>query len=146
MPTLTSVLTDPARRRRVIEDAAQVVEAEVAGKGGLTGIAIKTGFAVVKKAKPDFVPGSMNMLMDEFAGKIDPFWEKCQAEGADARGYFTKHAHPIADALLGITDQKARNVAGPIRAVYDKLRPEAKKHVVDAMPRLGDLVKKHASA
>jgi hypothetical protein len=146
MPTLTSVLTDPARRRRVIEDAAQVVEAEVAGKGGLTGMAIKTGFAVVKKAKPDFVPGSMNMLMDEFAGKIDPFWEKCQAESADARGYFTRNGSPIADALLSITDQKARNVAGPIRAVYDKLRPEAKKHVVDAMPRLGDLVKKHASA
>jgi hypothetical protein len=33
-----------------------------------------------------------------------------------------------------------------VRAVYDKLRPEARKHVLEAMPRLGDLVRTHAAA
>ncbi|MEN9787500.1 MAG: hypothetical protein RLZZ299_2764 [Pseudomonadota bacterium] len=146
MPSLTSVLADPSRRRRVIEGGAALVEAEVAGKGGLSGLALKGGFAVVKKAKPDFVPAALDALMDTFAARIDPFWERCQAEGAEARSYFVTHGPSIADALLAVTDAKARSVAGPVRAVYDKLRPEARKHVLEAMPRLGDLVRTHAAA
>ena len=145
MPTLSAVITDPAKRRSVIEDATRVLEAEVSGKSGFSGLAIKGGFAMVKKLKPDFVPGSLGMLLDDFARQVDPFWTRCQSEGADARAFFTREASSVADALLVITDGKARNVAGPIRATYDKLRPEAKKHVMEAMPRLGELVKRHAS-
>lgn len=145
MPSLSSVLADANRRRAVIDDATRVLEAEVADKGGLSGMAIKAGFATVKRVKPDFVPGSLNMLMDEFSRQIDPFWARCQEQKADARTFFTRDGAAVADALLTITDGKARNVAGPVRAVYDQLRPKAREHVMAAMPRLGDLVKRHAS-
>lgn len=145
MPSLSSVLADATRRRAVIDDATRVLEAEVADKGGLSGMAIKAGFATVKRVKPDFVPGSLNMLMDEFSRQIDPFWARCQEQNADARSFFVREGAAVADALLTITDGKARNVAGPVRAVYDQLRPKAREHVVAAMPRLGDLVKRHAS-
>jgi hypothetical protein len=145
MPSLSEVIADPARRRAVIDDATRVLEAEVSDKGGLTGLAIKGGFATVKRLKPDFVPGSLNMLMDDFARQIDPFWERCRTSGADARAFFTREGGAVADALLVITDGKARNVAGPVRAVYDQLRPKAREHVIAAMPRLGDLVRRHAS-
>jgi hypothetical protein len=145
MPSLSEVIADAARRRAVIEDATRVLEAEVSDKGGLSGLAIKGGFATVKRLKPDFVPGSLNMLMDDFARQIDPFWERCRASGTDARTFFTREGGSVADALLVITDGKARNVAGPIRAVYDQLRPKAREHVIAAMPRLGELVRRHAS-
>ncbi len=145
MPSLSEVIADPARRRAVIDDATRVLDAEVSDKGGLTGLAIKGGFATVKRLKPDFVPGSLNMLMDDFARQIDPFWERCRTTGTDARAFFTREGGAVADALLVITDGKARNVAGPVRAVYDQLRPKAREHVIAAMPRLGDLVRRHAS-
>ncbi len=145
MPTLTEVLTDPNRRRRVVDDGVAVIEAEVSDKSGLSGIAIKTAFAMVSRIKPGFIGGALNHLMDDFAGKIDPFWSDCQAKGADARTYFVQNGPKVADALLQITDVRAKGASGPVRSAYDKLRPEGQKHVVAAMPRLAELVRKHAS-
>lgn len=145
MPSLSDVLADPNRRRRVVDDGVDVIKAEVSDKSGLSGIAIKTAFAMVSQVKPGFIGGALNHLMDDFATKIDPFWADCQATGADARGYFVKNGTKVADALLQITDARARGASGPVRSAYDKLRPEGQKHVVAAMPRLAELVRKHAS-
>lgn len=145
MASLASVLADPAKRRRVVDDGVAMIEAEVADKSGLSGLAIKGGFAMVQKVKPGFVGGALNHLLDDFAKQVDPYWADCQAKGEDARKFFNQHGAAIANSLLKITDDRARNAVGPVRSTYDKLRPEASKHVVSAMPRLADLVKKHAS-
>jgi hypothetical protein len=53
----------------------------------------------------------------------------------------------VSEALLAITDgraQRAKNQA--VKGTYEKLRPTAKKHVEAAVPRIGRLVAKHASA
>jgi len=145
MPSLSEVLSDPARRRKVVDDGVTVIEAEVADKGGLSGLAIKGAFGMVQKVKPGFVGGTLNHLLDDFAKKIDPFWTDCQAQKAEPRAFFVKNGTPIANALLSITDDRARHAAGPVRNTYDKLRPQAEKHVVEAMPRLAGLLQRHAS-
>lgn len=145
MATLTEVVADPARRRRVVEDGVAMIEAEVADKSGLSGIAIKAGFAMVQKVRPGFVGGALNHLLDDFAKQVDPFWLDYQKVGGDHRAYFTKRGAEVANALLSITDQRARGASGPVKSTYDKLRPEAQKHVTAAMPRLADMLKKHAS-
>lgn len=145
MPSLSEVLSDPSKRKRVVDDGVAMIEAEVADKSGLSGMAIKTAFAMVQKVKPGFVGGTLNHLLDDFAKKVDPFWLQCLDQKADARTFFTKNGTAIADALLSITDSRARNASGPIKSTYDKLRPEAQKHVVAAMPRLADLLRKHAA-
>lgn len=145
MASLADVLKDPSRRRQVIDDGVAVIEAEVADKGGISGMGIKAGFAVVQKIRPGFVGGALNHLMDEFAGQVDPFWQQCQSTNADPKQFFVQNGSKIADALLKITDERSRGAAGPVRSTYDKLRPEAAKHVQAAMPRLAGLLKKHAS-
>lgn len=145
MPSLSEVLSDPSKRKRVVDDGVAMIEAEVADKSGLSGMAIKTAFAMVQKVKPGFVGGTLNHLLDDFAKKVDPFWLQCLEQKADARAFFTKNGTAIADALLSITDSRARNASGPIKSTYDKLRPEAQKHVVAAMPRFADLLRKHAA-
>ena len=145
MASLATVLADPTKRRRVVDDGVAMIEAEVADKSGLSGMAIKGGFAVVQKVKPGFVGGALNHLLDDFARQVDPFWADCQAKGEDPRKFFGQHGPAIANALLKITDERARNAVGPVRSTYDRLRPEASKHVVAAMPRLADLLRKHAS-
>jgi len=145
MGSLVEVLKDPGKRRQIVDAGVKVIEAEVADKGGLSGLAIKGTFKVVQSLKPGFVPQALNHLMDDFATKIDPFWQDCQAQKAEPRGYFTKRGNEIANALLSITDDRARRGEGPARSAYEKLRPEGVKHVTSAMPRLADLCRQFAS-
>lgn len=144
MASLTDVIADPNRRRAVVDDGVLVIEAEVADKSGLSGMAIKTAFAMVNRVKPGFVGGALNHLLDDFAKKVDPFWAASVAEGGDASKNFQKKGPQVAEALLSITDARARSASGPVRGTYDKLRPEASKHVLVAMPRVAGLLKKYA--
>lgn len=145
MASLSEVLADPTKRRRVVDDGVAMIEAEVADKSGLSGIAIKTAFGMVQRIKPGFVGGTLNHLLDDFAKKVDPFWLDCQAKQADPRTFFQQNGATVSNALLSITDDRARKAEGPVKSTYDKLRPEAQKHVTAAMPRLADLLRKHAS-
>lgn len=142
---LIDVIADPNRRRAVVDDGVLVIEAEVADKSGLSGMAIKGAFAMVQRVKPGFVGGALNHLLDDFAKKVDPFWTAAVAEGGDASKNFQRKGPQVAEALLTITDARARSASGPVRATYDKLRPEASKHVLVAMPRVAGLLKKYAT-
>ena len=144
MASLKDVIADPNKRRAVVDDGVNVIEAEVADKGGLSGMALKGAFKVVKGVRPGFVGQALNALLDEFAGAVDPIWAECIAKGGDTSAAFVAVGPRVAESLLSITDKRARGAAGPVRATYDKLRPEAVKHVVAAMPRLAGLLKKHA--
>ncbi len=145
MGSLVDTVKDPAKRKLVVDAGVRMIEAEVADKGGLSGLAIKGAFKLVSGIKPGFVGGTLNHLLDDFSAKVDPFWADCQQKGEDPRGYFVRRGPEIANALLSITDDRAKNARGPVKNTYDKLRPEAVKHVTAAMPRLADMVKTYAS-
>ena len=144
MGSLVETLKDAGRRRAVVDAGVRVIEQEVSDKSGLSGLAIKGTFKVVQGLKPGFVPQALNHLIDDFAAKIDPFWQDCQDRNEEPRGYFIRRGADIANALLSITDDRARRGQGPARTAYEKLRPEGVKHVLSAMPRLADLCRMHA--
>jgi hypothetical protein len=61
--------------------------------------------------------------------------------------YFNAHTGEAAEALLGITDQRAQRAKNQVvRTAYEKLRPMAKKHTEAAIPRVGKMIAKHESA
>lgn len=146
MGSLVEVIKDHARRRAVVDDCVLLIEAEVSDKSGLSGMAIKAGYKTVKGISPHTIPMAMDHLLDDFAAKIEPYWQECQAQGKDPRAYFSARRADVANALLGITDARAARAKNKvIGATYSKLRPMAADHVGAAMPRFADLVKKHAS-
>jgi hypothetical protein len=145
MSSLSDIIKDPARRRAVVDDGVTVIEAEVASKGGLSGLAIKGAFGMVRKVRPGFVGGALNHMLDDFAGKVDPFWKEALALGGEPEANFRRKGPEVAEALLSITDARARGASGPVRSTYDKLRPQAAEHVKAAMPRLSGLLARHAS-
>ena len=56
-------------------------------------------------------------------------------------------AGQVADALLAISDERAARAKNQgAKKAYEKLRPSGKKHVETAVPRLGRLIAKYASA
>ena len=146
MGSLVEVIKDAGRRRQVVDDATSLIDAEVGDKGGLSGMAIKAAYATVKGLKPGMIQMSMDALLDDFSAKVDPFWAKCQEEKAQPRAFFSGRKSEIANALLGITDDRARKSQHKVlKGAYEKLRPQAIDHIGAAMPRLADLIAKHAS-
>ncbi len=111
MADLKSVLTEPSRRRQVVRDAEALLDAEVDSKGGLSGLAIKGAFKVVKSFRPGIIPDTIDGLLDDFATRLDPFFQDhaTKANGRSIPDYMTSRKAEIADALLAITDGRARS-------------------------------------
>jgi hypothetical protein len=144
MQTLQDVLADKAKRKILIEDCAKLIDDEVQSKSGLSGIAIKTAYKVVKGLKPGFIPDAIDGLIDDFSARLQPIATEAQEKGKAVGAYFVDQRDRVADALLGITDKRAeRSSHKVVKSTYLKLRPTAKKHVEDAVPGVGRLIEKH---
>jgi hypothetical protein len=146
MPTLTDMLLAPGNRPKVVADCVQVINEEVDSKGGLTGLAVKGAFAIVKAVKPGFINEAVDHMLDDFVKRLEPFWAEAQAKNEPIGPLLNARAPQVADALLAISDERAaRSTNQTLKKAYDKLRPTGKKHVEQAVPRVGRLVQKYAS-
>lgn len=142
---LSETLLDASKKSQVVADCCKLVDEEVASKGGISGLAVKAGYAAVKGIKPGFISHVVERLLPEFASKLDPLWAEATKTG-NPTGHLSSNRSQVADALLSVTDGKAKSSSSSvIRGTYDKLRGSAKKNVEDAVPRLGKLIEKHAS-
>jgi hypothetical protein len=131
MPSLKEQLGSGEKRRAVIEDACQVLDAEVADKSGLTGMAIK-GEVV-------------DTLLDAFLEALEPVYAEARDKKRPAGAYLLENKARVADALLSVTDKRAQRAeSGMIKKAYEKLRPLAKSQVEAATPRLSKMLERHA--
>lgn len=145
MPTLVEVLTSDTQRAKVVDDCLELLELEVQDKSGISGLAIKAGFAAVKGIKPGFVRQVVHDLLPEFARAVDPIYQEAKTDGKPVASHLSTNAGRVADALLAITDGRAqRTTSGVVKGTYERLRGTAKKNVEAAIPRLGRLIEKHA--
>lgn len=101
------LLGDPQKRPRLLSDCERLIEDEVAGKSGLTGLAIKAAYKVVCALKPGLIRESMDNLIDDFVKRLEPFYTQHRSTGGDPKAFgdvLTRKKGEVADALLGITD------------------------------------------
>jgi hypothetical protein len=146
MPTLTDMLLVPGTRPKVVADCVQLINEEVDSKGGLTGIAVKASYALVKAIKPGFINEAVDHMLDDFVKRLEPFWDDAQVKNEPIGPLMNARAPQVADALLAISDERAQRSSNPtLKKAYEKLRPTGKKHVEQAVPRVGRLVQKYAS-
>ena len=145
MPNLTEALTEESKKTAVVDDCMGLIDAEVADKGGLTGLAIKAGYKAVQGVKPGFVRQAVSDLLPEFSRALDPLYQEAKTQNRGVREFFNANASRVADALLSITDDKAnRAKSAMVKGTYEKLRGSAKKNVEAAVPRLAAIIDKHA--
>lgn len=146
--SLKNILLDPSRRPAVVEDLTKLVDAEVGDKSGVSGLAVKGGYAVLKKINSGFVPDAVDGMLDDFVNRMEPFYAEYAANPSGSLANFlTANGSDVADALLGVTDDRAENSRrDSVKKVYAKLRPQGKKHVEEALPRLGDVISSHTEA
>jgi hypothetical protein len=144
--TLKPSLLDADRRGAVVTDLQDFVDQEVAAKGGLSGGIIKTGYAAVKRVKPGIIRSAIDSMLDEFVAALEPYWAAYQSQPTPGFGaYLAARPQEVAQALLAVTDRRAqRSSRAAVTNVYGKLRPKGEQNVIEALPRLGDLVERHA--
>jgi hypothetical protein len=141
--SVSAVLADPGRRAAVVADVARLVEDEVATRGGLTGVALRAGYAGFQRIRPGILHVVIDRLVPSFAAALDPLWEKAVASG-DPDAWFRAEGGTVADALLGVTDTIANRATNrTLVGLYRSLRGQARPHVVAAVARLPALLRKH---
>lgn len=142
---LGDALNDSTKKPAIVADCCSLVDEEVASKSGLSGLAVKAGYAAVKGVKPGFITEVVNRLLKDFADQLDPLWEEGKKKG-DPTAHFVANKSKVADALLSVTDEKAKSAkSAVVRGTYEKLRGSAKKNVEEAVPRLARLLQKHVA-
>ncbi len=146
MPTLSEKLLVPANRPRLITDCARLIDEEVDKKSGLSGMVIKAAFKTVKAVKAGFIEQVIDNLLDRWVEKLDGHYQRWQSAGATGSfgGFCATDTGGVAEKLLEVTDDRAKKVDNKtIVSLYGKLRPNAKEHVVSAVPGLGRVVDKY---
>ncbi len=146
MSTLTERL-DEVDRQIVIDDTATLIDEEVASKSGLSGVALKGGYRVVKKLKPNMIEKAIDHLLDDFSQALDPLYQDYVEDDSTQTfaAYLDDHQTQAANDLLSITDRRAENSDQKVlRKTYQKLRGQAEGHVRQALPGVGRLIDRHA--
>ena len=146
MPSLREQMGTGDKRSAVIADACQVLDAEVADKSGLSGIAIKGAYKIVQGVRPGFVRDAVSNLLDDFLDAVDPVYQEAAAKKLPAGAYLQQNSTRVAQAMLAVTDARAARIdSQAVKKTYEKLRPMAQKQVESAAPRLASLLEKHAA-
>jgi len=135
---------EAADRTKLIADTVNLIDAEVQRKRGVSGFAIRNGYKVVKKLKNGrMIEKAVNMLLDEFTDALSPLHDTFREEGGSGSfaTYLQKHDEKASNALLSITDEKARGAESKvIKKTYNTLRPQAVGHVKEALPGVGRMI------
>ncbi|MBU0550055.1 hypothetical protein KKF91_05550 [Myxococcota bacterium] len=147
MATLAEILLNDAQRPKLIADCVVVIEEEVASKTGVTGFAVKAAFKAVKAFKKTIIPDAVEALVDAFVAQLEGYYAEIKVNPTvDIGAAVVRDADRVAEALLEITDQRAeRNRHKALVSAYKKLRPQGKKHVCAAMPRVGAMLKRNGA-
>ena len=140
---LAAALEDPERKERIEQDCVALIEAQVAAKRGVSGVALRVVFKALKAIRPGIMAQAVKRLLPEFAPTLEPHVE-LGCEQGDIRGHFASNRGPIADALLAVTDERAeRSTQRTLVKCYKSARSAAHKHTMDALPAVAKLIERH---
>ncbi|MBI5609820.1 MAG: hypothetical protein HY902_13190 [Deltaproteobacteria bacterium] len=148
MAQLKEKLLVPSQRPTLVRDCAKLIDEEVERKSGLSGLAIKAAFKTVRAIKPAFIESVIDALLDEWVEKLEGFHGKWQEAGAQGSfgAYCSRDVAGVAEKLLEVTDARAHKADRTVASLYNRLRPNAKEHVIAAVPGLGRVVDKNMAA
>lgn len=147
MASLPDILLAPQRKDTLVADCVQLIEDHVATRGGIRGVAMKTGVSMLKGAKPDVLQRAVSALLPDFAQALDPQYQACRKSGQDFAAALQARADGTVAALLGIADRRIQltQIKGA-KTLYSRLRGSAEDEIRQLLPRLVQIIARHAAA
>ncbi len=140
---LRDQLSDPNTQTNLAADCARLMDEQVAAKGGLSGLALKAAYGVVKGVEPSYIPKAIQRLLPDALTALDSMWDEGVQSGNPVE-HLIQNRSRTADMLLSITDSKIEKSSnGVVRASYNKLRKSVKGDVEEAVPGLAQILGRH---
>jgi hypothetical protein len=141
MSTLVEQIGQPPKRAAVITDCVELIDNQVKQKGFI----IKSAYATIKTIKKGFVSETVDALLNDWLGKLQPHYDKwAAAKPSSFSDYLVSRSDDVAEDLLSVTDARAERTSHTTaKKMYGKMRDGAKRNVVEAIPELAKLVEKH---
>lgn len=141
---LSEIIQDQAVRDSIVEDCTQLIDKQVSAKSGLSGMALKATYGVVKNVGAGYIPGAIRRMLPEVCASLDPMWEE-GVQAGDPVQYLSQNQGRAADAILAVTDRRAGNTSSKVvRSSYNKLRDSVKGDVEAAVPQVAQILGQHA--
>lgn len=142
--SLRELIGDPQVRPAFLDDAVVLLDTEVANRGGVSGMAIKGAYKVLKGVKPGMVRSSVDSLLDPFADALQPYYDQHREQGIPLPTLLADRRDDMANSLLAITDARAEHSSHKsLRAAYGKVRGMAHKQVAQSAAGVGELLAKY---
>ncbi|MGB8021996.1 MAG: hypothetical protein WCF04_12265 [Candidatus Nanopelagicales bacterium] len=146
MTHLSDYLLAPGRREGVVRDACELIDAEVSRGSGLSGLAVKSAYRLVRSIRPGMIAAAVDGLLQPFADQLDPFFQEHRTTGKPLDQVLVAERTSMADALLSITDDRVeRSSHAAARRAYQQLRSTARLHVEAAAPGIAELITSHTT-
>ena len=144
--TLHQILLAPDIQPKVVADCFSLIEQQVSDKSGISGTAVKLAYKTVNTFMPGHVRSMVGKLLPDVVDQLEPFWADFNSSGGSGFGdYLAKRGDEVSDALLSVTDARARTTQRPtIGKAYGAIRGGAARHIAAALPDVGSLVQKYA--
>jgi hypothetical protein len=143
LPTLREILEQPDVRPRAVAACLALLDAEVEGKRGLTGAAIRTAYGFVGRLRPGIMRDAVDLLLPEFADALQPFFSRAAQERGPEETrkqafmrIVAQERDAVGRALLEVTDRRVRETRSAVQTAYGRLRGVARDHVEAAIPGL----------
>ncbi|HUC59417.1 MAG TPA: hypothetical protein VMA95_18585 [Streptosporangiaceae bacterium] len=146
--TLAEILLAPGTLPHVVDDCLTLIDREVSDKSGVGGTGIKLAYKTAKTFAPNYLHNTMESLLPDIADKLQPFWaDFSESGGSDFGDYLSKRGEEVSEALLQMADHRATLSDRPVIVkAYQAVRGTAARHIEAALPAVGQLVAKYASA
>ncbi|WP_375340536.1 DUF6918 family protein [Plectonema radiosum] len=133
-------LSNANKKDAIISECTKLLDTQVSGMGGVSGLGLKAAYSAVKGIRPTYCNDAIERLLPESLNALDPIWSEGIQTGNPV-GHLTQNRDRAANALLAITDARIEKSSNTIvRGAYSKLRKSAKKHVEDAIPGLAKII------
>ncbi len=144
--TLDQILLAPDVRPNVIADCLLLIDQEMSAKSGISGAAVKLAYKTAKTFAKGYLQSTVENLGPDLIASLEPYWADFNDSGAAGFGdYLVKHGDEVAEAMLAVTDARAKMSDRPvIIKAYGSVRGGAAKNIVAALPNVGLLVQKYA--
>jgi|694.fasta_scaffold05635_20 hypothetical protein len=140
---LQDVLQDPTVYNSLVSSCEDLVDQQVASKGGLSGVALKTTYGLVKGVGPNYISGAISRLLPEVMTALDPLWDQGLAMGNPV-DYLSQNRDQAAACLLRVTDLKAQTTRyAVVRTSYSKFRQSVIGDIAAAVPQLAQILDNH---
>lgn len=144
--TLRDIVSDPAHRPRIADDAIREASIAVGSRSGVKAVAAQFGLEAINRIRPGFLARQVEELLPEMADAIEPWWVQGRGHG-DAPAWLRANADEVAEALLSVTDTHVASARDQTAiAVYQRLRSVAPTRIAAEMPRIATFIERWVDA